>query len=140
MPNFLPYDYNQNAMVVINYLDQLQPGTFEHAIHFLVSHKLDLSVYFSAYKNNDNGRPAYDPAILIKIILFAYSKGITSSREIEWCCQTILYLKPFPAIPCHTTPRLLVLSAVTHRRLKRCSNKFFLPVMSRVYWGTSCLQ
>jgi len=28
MPDFLPYDYNQNSMVVINYLDQLQPGTF----------------------------------------------------------------------------------------------------------------
>ena len=85
MPNFIPYNYNQNAMVVINYLDQLQPGTFEHTLHHLVSNKLDLSIYFSAYKNNDNGRPAYDLAILLKIILFAYSKGITSSREIEWC-------------------------------------------------------
>lgn len=101
MPNFLPYDYNQNSMVVINYLDQLQPGTFEHAIHFLVTHKLDLSVYFSAYKNNDNGRPAYDPAILLKIILFAYSKGITSSREIEWCCQTNIIFK---ALSCDTVP------------------------------------
>ena len=60
MPNFIPYNYNQNAMVVINYLDQLQPGTFEHTLHHLVSNKLDLSIYFSAYKNNDNGRPAYD--------------------------------------------------------------------------------
>jgi len=101
MPNFLPYDYNQSSMVVINYLDQLQPGTFEHAIHFLVTHKLDLSVYFSAYKNNDNGRPAYDPAILLKIILFAYSKGITSSREIEWCCQTNIIFK---ALSCDTVP------------------------------------
>ncbi|MDP2504945.1 transposase [Oceanobacter sp. 3_MG-2023] len=30
----------------------------------------------------------YDPAILLKISLFAYSKGITSSREIQWCCET----------------------------------------------------
>lgn len=34
------------------------------------------------FKNNDGDQPAYDPAILLKIILFAYSKGITSSREI----------------------------------------------------------
>ncbi len=95
MPNFIPYDYNQNSMVVINYRDQLQPGTFEHAIHFLVTNKLDLSVYFSAYKNKDNGRPAYDPAILLKIILFAYSKGITSSREIQWCCETNIIFKAF---------------------------------------------
>ncbi len=26
MPNFKPYNYDQNAMVVINYRDQLQPG------------------------------------------------------------------------------------------------------------------
>jgi len=41
MPKYIPYDYNQSAMVVINYLDQLQPGTFEHAIHYLIDHKLD---------------------------------------------------------------------------------------------------
>ena len=49
MPNFIPYDYNQSTMVVINFEDQLQPGTFEHAINYLVENKLDLSVYFSAY-------------------------------------------------------------------------------------------
>lgn len=108
MPNFLPYDYNQSSMVVINYLDQLQPGTFEHAIHFLVTHKLDLSVYFSAYKNNNNGRPAYDPAILLKIILFAYSKGITSSRDIEWCCQTNIIFK---ALSCDTVPHYTTIAS-----------------------------
>lgn len=30
MPNFIPYHYNQSSMVVVNYLDQLQLGTFEH--------------------------------------------------------------------------------------------------------------
>jgi hypothetical protein len=29
MPKFKPYDHNQNAMVAINYQDQLVPGTFE---------------------------------------------------------------------------------------------------------------
>jgi len=108
MPNFIPYNYNQNSMVVINYLDQLQPGTFEHALHHLISNKLDLSIYFSAYKNNDNGRPAYDPAILLKIILFAYSKGITSSREIEWCCQTNIIFK---ALSCDTVPHYTTIAA-----------------------------
>ena len=108
MPNFIPYNYDQDAMVVINYQDQLQPGTFEHAIHFLITNKLDLSVYFSAYKNKDNGRPAYDPAILLKIILFAYSKGITSSREIEWCCQTNIIFK---ALSCDTVPHFTTIAS-----------------------------
>jgi len=121
MPNFIPYDYNQSSMVVINYLDQLQPGTFEHAIHYLVSHKLDLSVYFDAYKNNDNGRPAYDPAILLKIILFAYSKGITSSREIEWCCQTNIIFK---ALSCDTVPHFTTIAAFVSGHTKAIESLF----------------
>jgi transposase len=108
MPNFIPYDYNQDLMIVINFQDQLQPGTFEHAINYLVENKLDLSVYFSAYKNDDNGRPAYDPAILLKIILFAYSKGITSSREIEWCCRTNIIFK---ALSCDTVPHYTTIAS-----------------------------
>lgn len=107
MPKFIPYDNNQSAMVVINFSDQLQSGTFEHAIHYLVENKLDLSVFFPAYNNSDNGRPAYDPAILLKIILFAYSKGITSSREIEWCCQTNVIFK---ALSCDTVPHFTTIA------------------------------
>ncbi|MCK0746342.1 hypothetical protein L1073_14550 [Chromohalobacter nigrandesensis] len=40
MLRFKPYNHDQNAMVVINYQDQLQPGTFEHAVHYLIEHKL----------------------------------------------------------------------------------------------------
>ena len=79
MPNFIPYDHRQDVLISVNFEDQLQPGTFEYAIHYLVEKKLDLSIFFSRYKNEKNGRPAYDPAVLIKIILFAYSKGITVS-------------------------------------------------------------
>lgn len=101
MPNYIPYDHNQNAMVVINFEDQIQPGTFEYAVHFLIEHKLDLSIFHPKYKNDVTGRRAYDPAVLLKIILFAYSKGITSSREIEWCCQTSIIFK---ALSCDTVP------------------------------------
>ena len=81
MAKFIPYDYNQSSMVVINFNDQIQTGTFEHAVHYLVDNRLDLSLFEVIYKNDDNGRPAYDPAILLKIILFAYSKGVLSDPE-----------------------------------------------------------
>lgn len=107
MPKFVPYDYNQNTMVVINFKDQLQPGTFEHAIHYLIENKLDLSVFYPEYNNDATGRPAYDPAILLKIILLAYSKGITSSREMEWCCQTNIVFK---ALTCDTVPHFTTIA------------------------------
>ena len=61
MPRFKHYNYDQDAMVVINYQEQLQPGTFEHAVHYLIEHKLDLSVFHPRYRNEDTGRLAYDP-------------------------------------------------------------------------------
>ena len=45
MPKFKSYNYNQSAMVVINYRDQLQPGTFEYAIHHLIDKKLNLAIF-----------------------------------------------------------------------------------------------
>ncbi|CAH1043796.1 hypothetical protein [Halomonas sp. TD01] len=44
MPRFKAYSYDQNAMVVINYQDQIQLGTFEHAVHYLIDwmkHRVD---------------------------------------------------------------------------------------------------
>jgi len=107
VPRFKHCNYDQDAMVVINYQDQLQPGTFEHAIHYLIEHKLDLSVFHPKYRNEDTGRLAYDPAILLKIILFAYSKGVTSSREMQWCCETNIIFK---ALSCDTVPHFTTLA------------------------------
>ncbi len=108
MPKFIPYDYNQSSMVVINYQDQLQPGTLEHAIHHLIDKCIDVSIFYPNYQNDDVGRPAYDPAVLLKIILFAYSKGITSSREIEWCCSTNIIFK---ALSCDTVPHFTTIAS-----------------------------
>ncbi len=101
MPNFKKYDYNQSAMVVVNFREQLQPNTFEFTLHQLVENHLDLSVFYEKYQNENGGRSAYDPAILLKIILFAYSKGITSSREIQWQCENNIIFK---ALSCDSVP------------------------------------
>ncbi|BBI50697.1 hypothetical protein HORIV_31180 [Vreelandella olivaria] len=72
MPRFKLYNHDQNAMAVINYQDQFQPGTFDHAVHYLIEHNLNLSVFHLKYRNDGAGRLAYDPDILINI-LFACS-------------------------------------------------------------------
>ena len=121
MPKFVPYDYNQSSMVVINFEEQLQPGTFEHAIHHLIDEKLDLSIFYPGIRNDDTGRPAYDPAILLKIILFAYSKGITSSREIEWqCAHNIL----FKALSCDTVPHFTTIANFVSARHEEIAELF----------------
>ncbi|WP_317931780.1 transposase [Halioxenophilus sp. WMMB6] len=101
MPNFKKPNYNQDTMVVINFEEQIRPGTFEFVLHRLIEDKLDLSTFYQAYKNDSGGRSAYDPAILLKIILFAYYHGIRSSRDIEWACQNNIMFK---ALSCDTVP------------------------------------
>lgn len=113
MPKFKPYNYKQTAMIALNYEDQLQAGTFEYALHYLMEHKIDLSVFYPRYQNDDNGRPAYNPAILLKIILFAYSKGITSSREIQWCCEHNIIFK---ALSCDTVPHFTTIASFVSDR------------------------
>ncbi len=108
-------------MVVINFEEQLQPGTFEHTIHLLIENKIDLTIFYPNYKNDDGGRPAYDPAILLKIILFAYSRGITSSREIEWSCQTNIIFK---ALSCDTVPHFTTIASFVSSHADEIENLF----------------
>jgi hypothetical protein len=65
---------------------QLHPGTFEHALNYLVDHRLDVSRFDARYKNDVTGASAYPPAMLLKVILFAYSRGIVRSRDIARAC------------------------------------------------------
>lgn len=101
MGNFKKYNYNQDAMVVVNFEEQLQSGSFEYTLHKLIDDHVDLSAFYAHYNNDSGGRAAYDPAILLKIILFAYSKGITSSREIQWQCEKNI---TFKALSCDAVP------------------------------------
>ena len=101
MPNFKKYNYDQDTMIVVNFEEQLQPNTFEYTLHKLIDNHIDLSAFYEKYSNDSGGRSAYDPAILLKIILFAYSKGITSSREIQWQCEHNIIYK---ALSCDSVP------------------------------------
>ena len=101
MPNFKKYSHDQTAMIVVNFKEQLRPNTFEFTLHHLIEDHIDLSAFHERYKNEVGGRSAYDPAILLKIILFAYSKGVRSSRDIQWECETNIIFK---ALSCDTVP------------------------------------
>ncbi|MBD3343983.1 MAG: hypothetical protein GF401_02855 [Chitinivibrionales bacterium] len=46
-----------------------------------------MSIFDDRYRNDETGAPAYDPRILLKIILFAYFKGVIYSRRIAQLCS-----------------------------------------------------
>jgi transposase len=46
----------------------------------------DLSVFTGAYRLDGQGRPAFDPAMMVALLLYGYCHGVRSSREIERRC------------------------------------------------------
>lgn len=97
MARYKHYDYRQSKLIPVSYEEQILPGSFEESLCHLIDHELDLSVFESRYRNDDEGAPAYDPAILLKIVLLAYSRGITSSRRIARLCEQNVLFKAISA-------------------------------------------
>jgi transposase len=87
MPRFKEHDYSQGRFLSVDLGKQIQPGTFEYTVSHLIDHQIDLSVFDSKYRNDETGAPAFDPAVLLKIILVAYSRGMVSSRKIARACE-----------------------------------------------------
>jgi transposase len=80
-------------LLPVDFERQVIQGSFEHALCHLVDHQLDLSSFHNRYKNDIEGAPAFDPAVLLKIILLAYSRGIIHSRKIEAACrENVLFI------------------------------------------------
>jgi transposase len=88
MARYKAYDYHQTCLIPVSLEQQLLRGTLEHTIHILVDHHLDQSLFDARYKNDDTGCPAYAPKLLLKVVLFAYSRGIIGSRRIEQLCRS----------------------------------------------------
>lgn len=107
MARYKPYDYRQGKFIPISFDKQILPGSFEYTLSHLIDHELDLSVFDTRYCNDDTGAPAYDPSILLKIILYAYSRGITSSRKIEQLCRENVI---FMALSCDTKPHFTTIA------------------------------
>ncbi|MEC4678074.1 MAG: transposase, partial [Nitrospirota bacterium] len=105
MARYKSYSYEQSKFISIYFDEQLLPGTFEYALNHIVDKELDLSIFLDRYKNDLCGATAYDPAILLKIVFFAYSHGITSSRKIEASCRHNILFKALSAdtVPHYTT-------------------------------------
>ena len=101
MAKFRRYDYSQKVLIPVSLEAQLVPGTLEFAIHTLIDTRVDLSVFDSKYNNDQTGRRAYDPKILLKVVLLAYSRGLISSRKIEQACRENII---FMALTCAQQP------------------------------------
>jgi transposase len=106
MPKFkhTAVENGQGEFVVINYKEQLLPGTLEYMLEDLVGKEIDTSKFQEKYKNDKTGASAIHPDALIKLILYGYSKGRKSSRGIwELSLHNIIAKALTKDVPMHWT-------------------------------------
>jgi len=86
MPKYKPTYEDQTVFIHLSAANQFQVKSFEFAIYHLLENDINTSLFESNWKNHTLGAPAYHPKIMLKVILMAYSMGITSSRTISQLC------------------------------------------------------
>ncbi|MGI8712062.1 MAG: transposase, partial [Solirubrobacteraceae bacterium] len=67
--------------------------------------QMDLARFRAAYRLGAAGRPPFDPAVLVALLLYAYARGDRSSRGIERACQEDVAFKVITGMrtPDHST-------------------------------------
>ena len=79
---FKPYFQNEQLIFPPNLGDFIPEDAPVRLVSAIVE-QLDLSKVFSTYSLSDDGRPAYYPRMLMKLVLFGYLNNIFSSRNLE---------------------------------------------------------
>ena len=107
MARYKPHNYQQGEFIPIQFEKQILPDSFEHALNYIIDNVMDVKAFVERIKNDDTGAPAYDPKIMLKIIFYAYSKGIVHSRKIEKSCQENVM---FMALSANTRPHFTTIA------------------------------
>src|SRR4051794_24830979 len=60
-----------------------------HLAWFVISAvaEMNLDAFYAVYRIDGRSRPPYDPAMMVALLLYAYARGIRSSRVIERACE-----------------------------------------------------
>ena len=80
MPNFYEYNPEQAYLLPPNVREVLGKEHLCFFVHRVVE-ELNLEGFVGAY--SEEGHPAYHPALMLKVWLYAYALGLTSSRRLE---------------------------------------------------------
>jgi transposase len=108
MARYKHYDYTQPQLLPVHFDRQILPGTFASTLHYRIDEKSDLAVCEARDKNEAGGAPAYDPAMLLQILLCADSQGLIQSRQLEQLCRANVVGR---ALSAATTPHGTTIAA-----------------------------
>jgi transposase len=102
--NFLPCDRDQELLLPPSLREWLPE---DHLAWFVLDavEEIDLSAFYGAYRDDGWGRAAFEPAMMVALLLYAYAVGERSSRGIERRCREDVAFRVITAnrIPDHAT-------------------------------------
>lgn len=83
---FVACDREQSFLMPPDVREWLPP---RHLAWFVIDavEEMDLEAFYAAYRVDGRSRPPYDPAMMVALLLYAYARGIRSSRVIERACE-----------------------------------------------------
>ena len=66
---------------------------------------MDLSAFYAAYRADGHGRAAYEPSVMVALILYAFASNVRSTRAIEGRCRQDVAYRVITAnlVPDHAT-------------------------------------
>ncbi len=89
--NFIECDREQAFLLPPSLRDWLPA---DHLAWFVIESvdRLDLEAFYADYRADGHGRAAYEPSMVVSLVLYAYSTNVRSSRAIErHCRQDVAY-------------------------------------------------
>ena len=84
--NLMPCDREQRYLMPPSLEEWLPEGDLVWLILDVVE-QMDLREFYAAYREDGWGAAAYDPKMMVGILLYAYCQGIRSSRRIAWALE-----------------------------------------------------
>ena len=83
---FRAWDVDQGWLLPASLHQFVPPGHLAHFVRDTVREALDLSAITGVYKS-EQGQPPYHPGMLVALLLYGYSRGIYSSRQLARACE-----------------------------------------------------
>jgi len=84
--NFFPVNRDQGFLMPPNLRDWLAEDDLAWFVLDAVD-QMDLGPFYARYRADGWGHAAYEPSMMVALLLYAYCLGVRSSRQIERLCE-----------------------------------------------------
>jgi len=94
--NFLPYDEEQLYLLPASIVEWVKDDSLARFVGEtvdLLDCRGQLSGFYEGYRKDGWGHPAYHPRMLVKVLVYGYSVGVTSSRKLAAACENDVALR-----------------------------------------------